>query len=320
MKEAIERMNQYGSRHQPFVFLIDFRMRAPRILAMNESRDHLLWKTPDRSNYAECHPKPILLQWTPTPVSFNHYKTGFDHVMQQINAGNSYLLNFTQPTSIETNLSLEEIFIRSSAPYKVMLKGQFVCFSPESFVKIENNRISSYPMKGTIDAATDRAGELILSNTKELAEHHTIVDLIRNDLSLVAEDVQVERFRYLERIHTNQKDLWQVSSKITGTLPANFENRIGNIIFSLLPAGSVTGAPKRKTVAIIQKAENYERGYYTGIFGVFDGQNLDSCVLIRFIEKKSGKLIYKSGGGITFMSQAKTEYEEMLEKVYVPID
>jgi len=174
-------------------------------------------------------------------------------------------------------------------------------------------------MKGTIDAETANAEKLILSDSKELAEHNTIVDLIRNDLSMIAENVTVEKFRYLEHIKTNQKDLWQVSSKITGDLPVNYPAQIGNIIFKMLPAGSVSGAPKQKTVEIIRAAESYKRGYYTGVFGVFDGTNLDSCVLIRFIENQNGQLIYKSGGGITFMSDAQTEYEEMLKKVYVPV-
>ena len=88
----------------------------------------------------------------------------------------------------------------------------------------------------------------------------------------------------------------------------------------MLPAGSICGAPKKKTVEIIKAAENYDRGYYTGVFGHFDGKNLDSCVLIRYIENQNGQLVYKSGGGITFMSEADKEYEEMLKKVYVPID
>jgi para-aminobenzoate synthetase component 1 len=174
-------------------------------------------------------------------------------------------------------------------------------------------------MKGTIDASVENAKELILNDSKELAEHNTIVDLIRNDLSLVAENVAVEKFRYLDRIKTSHRDLWQVSSKITGDLPDNYTENIGDIIFTMLPAGSVSGAPKKKTVEIIENAENYTRGFYTGIFCYFDGKNLDSCVLIRYIENDDNKLVYKSGGGITFKSKAELEYEEMLKKVYVPI-
>jgi para-aminobenzoate synthetase component 1 len=239
--------------------------------------------------------------------------------MWHIHNGDTYLLNYTQPTQVETNLSLEEIFHVSSAPYKIYLKDKFVCFSPETFVKIRDGKIYSYPMKGTIDAGIENAEQIILSDSKEIAEHNTIVDLIRNDLSLVAENVTVEKFRYLSHIKTNHKNLWQVSSQISGDLPKNYNESIGDILFTLLPAGSISGAPKKKTLEIIEETENYDRGYYTGVFGIFDGKNLDSCVLIRYIENQNGQLVYKSGGGITFMSEAEKEYEEMLKKVYVPI-
>lgn len=312
-------MNHRGLRGEPFVFLIDFLMENPLIFSADVSPDNLLWQTPAKQFPQALGEKPKLTLWETFPVSFPEYKKGFDLVKQHIHNGDTYLLNFTQPTPLETNLSLNEIFQISQAPYKILLPNKFVCFSPEPFVKIESGQISSFPMKGTIEAGTENAEELILSDLKELAEHNTIVDLIRNDLSLVAENVQVEKFRYLERIRTNNKDLWQVSSKIAGKLPENYTVKIGDIIFSMLPAGSVSGAPKKKTVEIIRAAENYERGFYTGIFGFFDGKNLDSCVLIRFIENQNGQLIYKSGGGITFMSRAETEYEEMLKKVYVPV-
>jgi para-aminobenzoate synthetase component 1 len=123
----------------------------------------------------------------------------------------------------------------------------------------------------------------------------------------------------LSHIQTNNKNLWQVSSQISGDLPKNYTENIGDILFTLLPAGSISGAPKKKTLEIIAKTENYERGYYTGIFGIFDGINLDSCVLIRYIENQNGQLIYKSGGGITFMSEVEKEYDEMQKKVYVPV-
>ena len=174
-------------------------------------------------------------------------------------------------------------------------------------------------MKGTIDASVENASRQIMEDTKEIAEHNTIVDLIRNDMSLVAENVTVEKFRFLSHINAKNRNLWQVSSEITGDLPENYSEKIGDILAAMLPAGSVTGAPKKKTLQIIDETEGYERGYYTGIFGIFDGKNLDSCVLIRFIEIENDNLIYKSGGGITFLSNAENEYDEMLKKVYVPI-
>lgn len=312
-------MNNLGARGRPFVFLVDFLMQNPRIFPFDDRMGEIKWQTLGYDNSGFYSKKPVLKKWKISPVSFENYEKGFDLIQHHICKGDTFLLNYTQPTPVETNLTLEEIFQISVAPYKVLLKDQFVCFSPESFIKIENGKILSFPMKGTIDANIDNANEIIISDYKELGEHNTIVDLIRNDLSHVAKDVTVEKFRYLERIHTNKKDLWQVSSKITGNLFRKYPDNIGDIIFSVLPAGSISGAPKKKTVEIILKAENYERNYYTGIFGVFDGKNLDSCVLIRFIENQDGQLVYKSGGGITFMSRCMTEYEEMINKVYVPI-
>ena len=92
-----------------------------------------------------------------------------------------------------------------------------------------------------------------------------------------------------------------------------------DILLGMLPAGSICGAPKAKTVSIIQEVEQGPRGYYTGIFGYFDGENLDSAVNIRYLEKKDGQLLYRSGGGITFLSDLESEYKELIEKIYVPV-
>lgn len=317
--EFITRMNNRGKQGKPFAFVVDFEMKKPLIFESAENAERLWFQIPGFSNSPERIPENKMVEWKTTPVPFNKYKTGFELVKRHIFNGDTYLLNFTQPTPVQTNCSLEEIFRMSSARYKILLKNEFVCFSPETFIRIENGKIFSFPMKGTIDAEVENAETLILNDSKEMAEHNTIVDLIRNDLSFVAENVRVDKFRYLELIQTNRKNLWQVSSQISGELPEDYTEKLGDIIFSMLPAGSISGAPKKKTVEIIRAAENYERGYYTGVFGYFDGKNLDSCVIIRYIENQNGQLVYKSGGGITFMSEAEKEYEEMLNKVYVPI-
>lgn len=260
-------------------------------------------------------------------IDFELYQKAFDWVKQNILLGNSFLVNLSAATPIQTNLSLAEIFEYSQAKYKLLWKDKFVCFSPEIFIQIQGNQIASFPMKGTIDASIPNAQEIILNDLKETAEHHTIVDLIRNDLSKIAENVRVEKFRYLDKIAVHQNTLWQVSSKITADLPANWQANLGELLFSLLPAGSICGAPKTKTLEIIKEAEShfninektYQRGYYTGILGVFDGENLDCGVMIRFIENIDKQLYFKSGGGITAMSEVQSEYEELNQKIYVPI-
>ena len=240
-------------------------------------------------------------------------------MVDAIHAGNSYLVNLTAPTPVETDLTLLEIFQRSEARYKLWVKNHFVVFSPEIFVRICEGQISSYPMKGTIDARIPQAEQIILQDEKEAAEHATIVDLIRNDLSQIATHVHVARYRYIDRLETHHGPLLQVSSEVTGTLPATWQSCVGDLLFTLLPAGSITGAPKPKTLEIIAKAEGYERGFYTGVMGIYDGKQLDSAVMIRFMEQQGERMLFKSGGGITAKSDCHKEYEELIQKIYVPI-
>lgn len=246
------------------------------------------------------------------------YKDKFETIQEHIRSGNTYLINLTQPTSIFTHYTLKEIYTMADAPYKLRVKNDFVCFSPEPFITIEGDNIHTFPMKGTIDASLNNAIETILGNPKELAEHTMIVDLLRNDLGMVANDIKVEKFRYITTINAGQKHLHQVSSHISGKLQTGWEKNIGELICRLLPAGSISGTPKQKTVHIIEQVEGYHRGYFTGVFGYYDGNNLYSAVAIRFIENDHGKFIYKSGGGITAESICEHEYSEMIDKVYIP--
>lgn len=316
ISNAILNMNKFGKEKIPFLFIIDFELENAFVFPISDlDKENVHFKI----NHKQEQILTKEIKFRKTPVNFNIYKKSFDYVNEEIKKGNSYLTNLTFPTEININLSLEEIFIFSNAKYKLLFKNEFVVFSPETFVKIEDGIISSYPMKGTIDAGIPNAKDILLNDEKELAEHITIVDLIRNDLSIVAKNVYVDKFRYIEKIKTNEKELFQVSSKIVGKLEQNYNEKIGEIIFSLLPAGSISGAPKKKTIEIIKSAEIDNRGFYTGVFGIFDGNNLDSAVMIRFIENKNGKLIYRSGGGITYLSDVNLEYQELIDKVYVPI-
>ena len=312
-------MNEYGSKDIPFLFIVDFNMCTPEIYRLKDIPAGIKFETPLLSNVTseKICPRPFIFNKEPVP--FPQYLESYLNIQKEIHLGNTFLANLTFPTKIFTDLSLEEIFYLSRAKYKLLYHNKFVVFSPEIFVRISDNKIKSFPMKGTIDASVPDAESVILSNIKEKAEHNTIIDLIRNDLSIEAKEVVVTRYRYIDRIKTADKTLLQVSSEITGTLDRDFRKRLGNIITGMLPAGSVTGAPKIETVRIIQESEKYDRGWYTGIFGVYDGKNLDSGVMIRYIENDSETMYYKSGGGITFMSSAEEEYKELIDKVYVPI-
>ncbi|HMJ71014.1 MAG TPA: aminodeoxychorismate synthase component I [Cyclobacteriaceae bacterium] len=306
-------MNGYMASKEPFVFIIDFEMKKLRIWKVSDvDTGELLFdfNGMSKTGNASINPHPIALE---------DYKIKFNLVMDRLLYGDSFLTNLTIKTKIDSDLSLRQLFDISKAKYKLWLKDSFLVFSPETFIKIHDGVIFSYPMKGTIDASLPNAETIILANQKEMAEHVTIVDLIRNDLSMIAKDVQVTRFRYIDRIRTRDKELLQVSSEIRGTLLGEFSNDPAGAFLSLLPAGSVSGAPKERTLGVIRQAEGEERGYYTGICGFFDGQTLDTGVMIRFIEQEDGHLYYRSGGGITTQSDVISEYKEVQDKIYVPI-
>lgn len=323
-QEAVCRMNRWGAAREPFVFVIDYeggRQHVERPADI-EAREWLyafngFTNASARANVSPAPAPPF--RWEIFPQPLTAYAPAFHRVKQEIAAGNSYLLNLTRRTPVRTDLSLEEMFWRADAPYRCWLKDRFVCFSPECFVRAEGDCIATYPMKGTIDAALPDAPRRLLDDAKEQAEHATIVDLLRNDLSRVATEVKVTRYRYLEKIDTHRGALWQTSSEVCGRLMPGWEGRIGDWLYALLPAGSITGAPKRKTMEIIAAAEGIGRGYYTGIMGYFDGKRLDSAVMIRFIEQEGDALFFRSGGGITSRSELESEYGEMVQKVYLPL-
>ena len=319
-KKAFETMNLYGSKRLPFLFVIDFECRKPVVLPLEKAAgEGIFFDFRGNTNGAPPFSAPEdSMVFEKYPASYSDYVKAFELVMAGLQSGNSYLLNLTFPTPVKVNRNLSEIFCLSRAPYKLLFRDAFTVFSPECFVRISNGTISSFPMKGTIDAGLPNAARLLLEDAKEIAEHHTIVDLIRNDLSMIAEAVRVERFRYLEEIRTNHRHLLQASSVITGRLSAGWASQVGSLLQTLLPAGSISGAPKQKTLEIIRRAEPDERGYYTGICGIFDGHGLDSAVMIRFIENTPGGKIFRSGGGITINSNPESEYRELIDKVYVP--
>ncbi|MFT7823963.1 MAG: aminodeoxychorismate synthase component I [Sulfurimonas sp.] len=315
--DGFAQINKLSKAKTPFLCIISYDKNKIFAQPLDKLDNDIYYKLDNLRNYP---PQKYIKAFTfsKSPVHFYVYKKALEKVQEEIRSGNTYLLNLTFRTPIETDLTLKEIFLCSRAKFKLYFKNQFICFSPERFVEIEGNTIATYPMKGTIDANLPNAEETILADEKEMAEHVMIVDLMRNDLGIIGENVKVEKFRYIDKIEAGEKKLLQVSSRITARLPNDWHNTLGSLLEQILPAGSISGTPKRSTLGIINRMEDYERGFYTGVFGLFDGQNFKSGVMIRFIEKEGDQLFYKSGGGITTDSDAKSEYDELIDKVYLP--
>lgn len=329
MKHSIiDRINQLARDEETFLFVVNYTGTEAYIRKLKDiDPAECLYDIGGVSNDKALAPAASaeLKTWSVKAPPYEEYRRGFDTVRRNILVGNSYLANFTCQAAVDCNLSLRDIFLKSKSSYRLLLNsedcrhGRFVCFSPETFIRIKEGRIFSYPMKGTIDASIPDARRILKEDGKEAAEHATIVDLIRNDLSRVASDVRVDRYRYMDMLHTNHGDIIQTSSEISGLLPDDYRNHIGDILAAQLPAGSITGAPKDKTLQIICEAETYERGFYTGIMGIYDKGNIDSAVMIRFVEEEEDAgLTFKAGGGITSQSVCRREYEEAIQKMYLP--
>ena len=348
-QKIIDKINQLASQDEPFLFVINYQGDKAFIRLLSdinpeeclfdfEGRGNLshAWKETWKEGTSEEEISETT--WQIEPPLYEDYERSFNIVKSNIMAGNSYLTNLTCRVPVSCNLSLEEIFHRAKGKYKLLLRRKrnltpFVCFSPETFVRIKGGRIYSYPMKGTLDASLPNAEKQLMEDRKEAAEHATIVDLIRNDLSRVAENVRVDKYRYIDVLHTNKGDILQTSSEISGRLPEDYRQHLGEILDAQLPAGSITGAPKDKTMQIIHEAEGYDRGFYTGIMGIYDQGELNSAVMIRFVEEEaspsktekgknpevSRELYFKAGGGITSKSDCRKEYEEVIQKIYLPI-
>lgn len=326
--ELIDHINRFATEGDPFLFIINY-----------QGNDHFISKLTDinpqaclydfegitNADQQTPHPLPCEIEWQVNAPTYTDYQRRFAVVKNNILAGNSFLTNLTCKVPISSNLTLDDIFYHAQGKYKLLLKGpaqqgkHFVCFSPETFLRIKNGRIYSYPMKGTIDATIPHADEVLMNDPKEAAEHATIVDLIRNDLSRVAHGVRVDTFRYIDMLHTHKGNILQTSSEISGLLPTDYPQHLGQIIAAQLPAGSITGAPKNKTMEIIHEAEGYDRGFYTGVMGIYNKGELNSAVIIRFVEQDVNQFLsFKAGGGITSMSDCQKEYTEVLQKIYLP--
>lgn len=322
-------MNEWTVQKTPFLFVIDFEKKQPLLYKLSEldSTDSpIFYHFPKLNNNQyfnteNKHNSPCV-QSKHNDEEKAGYLKRFEQAQSLLKSENVEVINLTKATPLNVEGSLSAIYCKANAKYKVLLKDKFVCCSPEIFIRVdENGVLSTNPMKGTIDANIPNADTIIIENIKEELEHRATVNLLTEELKEVATNVSVKRYRYLDRLTTSDKDLYQVSSEIVGELNPEYQKNLGTLINQLLPAGSILGNPKEKALQIIQSVEEYERGYYTGVCGVFDGQTLDCCVLIRFIEQlQNGEFIYKSGGGITPRSNGEDEFQEILNKIYVPLD
>lgn len=273
------------------------------------------------------------------------YLEKIEEIQEFIRCGDTYQTNLTQQLTAELpeNLSSQQIFynLRKNhpAPFASFIQrhdSTIISASPERFFKVENQKISTSPIKGTRprgkNAREDnRLKNELLNSEKDRAENVMIVDLLRNDLGRICEfgTVEVEKLCDLERHPT----LFHLVSTVKGNLRPN--TRFSEIIRAVFPCGSITGAPKISTMKIIDRLETANRGLSMGAIGFSSRESgvesreskenfkqtpdsrlstLDLSVAIRTMTIKNRKAVFNVGGGIVIDSRAEDEFEETLVK------
>ena len=188
--------------------------------------------------------------------------------------------------------------------------------SPETLVKVTNGEVLTYPLAGTRPRGKNNAEDEklingLLKDEKELAEHNMLVDLGRNDLGRVCKYGSVKVTEYMQVLKYSH--VMHIGSTVQGTLRDDMD--AVDAIGSVLPAGTLSGAPKIKACQIINKLENNKRGIYGGAVGYLDlSGNMDMCIAIRLAFKKNDKVFIRSGAGIVYDSVPENEFNECINK------
>ncbi|HEY0722494.1 MAG TPA: aminodeoxychorismate synthase component I, partial [Pyrinomonadaceae bacterium] len=262
--------------------------------------------------------------WMPR-VERDEYDNAVTRIRELIADGDTYQVNYTFPVTSTFNGDYyawyRSLCLAQGAAYSAYIdleRYRVLCLSPELFFKREGNHVVTKPMKGTVRRGrwTKEDRELaqwLKHSVKDRAENVMIVDLLRNDLGKVSVpgSVHVSSLFDVERFET----VWQMTSTVESTL--NEGTTLPELMQALFPCGSITGAPKIRTMQIIRELERFPRGAYTGAIGLLQpGGDCVFNVAIRtvVIDAESNQATFGVGGGITIDSTAEREYEECLVK------
>ncbi|WP_272698800.1 chorismate-binding protein [Desulfovibrio sp. Fe33] len=280
-----------------------------------------LERTPD------CAPAPVMpaLPESPLEISLDRagYESGVRETLERILSGHTYQLNLTtrftrRCPGLDPLALLLALRLHHPAPFYAWFpygSGRILSTSPERFLRVEDGRILSQPIKGTARLEGDRkvAEHLLKSSDKESAELSMIVDLIRNDISANSEygSVRVENHKSVFAVD----NLLQMYSDVRGTLRADRDCL--DLFFDAFPGGSITGCPKKRSMEIIEELEPHVRGVYCGSMAVIrDRRNMDSSIAIRtaVFDGQTERLDFYAGSGIVVDSDPAKEYLETLAK------
>ncbi len=268
--------------------------------------------------------EPLTLKTEIMPrFSEEEYCSMVEKAKQYIREGDIFQVVLSNPMRAEAEGSLFDTYrvlrTENPSPYMFYFSSDDIEFSgasPETLAKLDNGRISTFPLAGTRprghDEAEDKALEAeLLSDEKELAEHNMLVDLGRNDIGKVSRigSVKVEDYLSIERF----SHVMHIGSTVTGEI-RNDKDAV-DAVDAILPAGTLSGAPKFRACQIIEELEGDKRGVYGGAIGYLDFTgNLDTCIAIRLVYKKNGRICIRAGAGIVADSVPENEFRECINK------
>ena len=286
---------------------------------------HALLKTTPKYNIA-----PFVLDSTlKYHFSKEQYIKMVTKAKKYIYEGDIFQVVLSNPMRAKASGSLFDVYrvLRSTNPSPYMLyftsdKIEIAGASPETLLKIQDKKLYTYPLAGSRKRGKDKIKDKaledeLLSDQKELAEHNMLVDLGRNDVGKVSKfgSVEVEKYKNIERY----SHIMHISSTISGILQENKDAL--DALDAILPAGTLSGAPKIRACEIINELENQSRGIYGGAIGYIDFTgNMDMCIAIRLIYKKNDEICIQSGAGIVYDSDPESEFEECAKKAQAMIE
>ncbi len=268
--------------------------------------------------------RPLELKTEITPhFSEKQYCDMVEKAKEYIREGDIFQVVLSNPMRAEAEGSLFDTYrvlrTENPSPYMFYFSSDDIELSgasPETLAKLENGKISTFPLAGTRprgkDDEEDKALEAeLLRDEKELAEHNMLVDLGRNDIGKVSEigSVKVEEYLSIERF----SHVMHIGSTVTGKIRADKD--AVDAVDAILPAGTLSGAPKFRACQIIEELENDKRGVYGGAIGYLDFTgNMDTCIAIRLVYRKNGRICIRAGAGVVADSVPENEFRECINK------
>ena len=278
-----------------------------------------LIKTGDKMGFAPLKIQSEILPQFPK----EKYCDMVEKAKEYIREGDIFQVVLSNPMRAKAQGSLFDTYrvLRASnpSPYMFYFSSddiEIAGASPETLVSLKNKKLSTFPLAGTRPRGKNREEDRkleqeLLQDEKELAEHNMLVDLGRNDIGKISQigSVEVEKYMCIEHF----SHVMHIGSTVTGTL--RMDKDAVDAVDAILPAGTLSGAPKFRACQIIEELEKSKRGIYGGAIGYLDfAGNLDTCIAIRLVYKKNGAVCIRSGAGIVADSVPEKEFEECCNK------